>query len=331
MGRIIYCPIVGGRCNKLEPEIRVQKDTFFLAEPFIPEKEKMRREFAVKLALKEALGGSFSESSLKVADKEPKDIAVFCDICRSIQSSAYGIFDISGLNPNVLLELGMTFSLGKPVFVLVKKSEEEDLRKKLPSDILWKRVIPYEEFIDIAEDLSKQLNNRPQVEPEPSLAEESAKMLEEIDPALAKAVDDKFNEIKTEQRKTLKTLEKLLRKARLSDTIQKKELEISPSLEKQINKLYMKVEQMEKLVGFPENPNIAFLRGNWHYHRKEYQRASELYDWALTLEPDFEEAWYNRGIALCKLGRYEEAVESCDKAIEIKPDDEDAMRALEEY
>ena len=119
MGRIVYCPIVGGRCNKSETEIRVQVDSFFLAEPFTPEKERRRRESAVRMALKESLE-IFSPTNFRVADKDPKD-ALFCDICRMIQSSSYGIFDISGLNPNVLLELGMALSLGKPVFVLVRK------------------------------------------------------------------------------------------------------------------------------------------------------------------------------------------------------------------
>lgn len=96
----------------------------------------------------------------------------FCDICLMIQSSAYGIVDISGLNPNVLLELGMMVSLGKPVFVLVKRSEQESLRKQLSSDIVWKRVILYEEFIDIQEKLLEPIQNRPPIVLMPSYREE---------------------------------------------------------------------------------------------------------------------------------------------------------------
>jgi len=106
MEGISYCPLVGGQCNKPELELKVQLDTFFLAEPFNPEKERRRRERVVKIALEEALEEGFSEECFKVADKEPKDPAIFCDICRLIQTSAYGIVDISGLNPNVLLEFG---------------------------------------------------------------------------------------------------------------------------------------------------------------------------------------------------------------------------------
>ncbi|MGK7948242.1 MAG: tetratricopeptide repeat protein [Xenococcaceae cyanobacterium] len=43
------------------------------------------------------------------------------------------------------------------------------------------------------------------------------------------------------------------------------------------------------------------------------------YDKAVALIPDNDSAWYNRGIALRKLGRYEEAIASYDKALEINP------------
>lgn len=263
MGRIKYCPIVGGQCNKSEPEIKVQKNTFFLAEPFQPEKERKRRERAVKNALKETMKEKFSEKSLRISDKDPKELAIFCDICRLIQSSAYGIVDISGLNPNVVLELGMMFSLGKPVFVLVKEEEKDDLIKKLPSDIVWKRVIPYEECIDIEEELPNKIQNRPPVEPEPPLLEKTTEVIAEVNPSLAQkvdAIDATLREIMNKQEEKLK---ELLKEAKLSETIpREKEIKIPPPLENQIDQLCKKVEQIEKLVGFPENPKIAFLRGN---------------------------------------------------------------------
>lgn len=76
MGRIKYCPVVGGQCNKSEPEIKVQKDTFFLAEPFQPEKERERRERAVKNALKEAMKEKFFEKSLSLR-QGPKGASCF--------------------------------------------------------------------------------------------------------------------------------------------------------------------------------------------------------------------------------------------------------------
>jgi len=325
MRKILYCPIVGGQCHRSELEIKVQKDTFFLAEPFQPEQEKKRREQAVKSALKDALGLDSSEKRLRIADREPTETAIFCDICHKIQSSTYGIVDLSGLNPNVLLELGMMFSLSKPVFVLIKESEKESLKEKLPSDIAWKRVIPYEEFVDIEKELSKQIQNRPQIEPEPSLAEQAKEAFSEVYPEFAQKIDSMLQEIKRDQKGRLDNLEGLLERAGLGESMpQEHEIKISPSLEKQIGDLYNKIEQMEKLIGLPENFRTAILRGNWHYHREEYEKALEFYEWALAFKPGSQEAWNNKGNALNNLGRYEEAITCYNKAIEIKEDYEEA-------
>ena len=51
-----------------------------------------------------------------------------------------------------------------------------------------------------------------------------------------------------------------------------------------------------------------------------YSDAVKSYDRAIEINPDFSEAWYNRGIALTELGRYTDAVTSYDKAVEINPD-----------
>lgn len=52
----------------------------------------------------------------------------------------------------------------------------------------------------------------------------------------------------------------------------------------------------------------------------DYPSAIASYGKALAIKPDKNEAWYNRGIALGKLGRLEEAISSFDKALEFKPD-----------
>ena len=44
----------------------------------------------------------------------------------------------------------------------------------------------------------------------------------------------------------------------------------------------------------------------------------------MQFKPDKHEAWYNRGVALINLGRYEEAIASFDRALQIKPDDHEA-------
>ena len=215
----------------------------------------------------------------------------------------------------------MMVSLGKPVFILVKKSKEENLKKKLPSDILWKRAVPYEEFIDIVEELSKQIKNRPEIEAELSLIEETQDVVAKIAPSLAQALNSKIEELSQSQQERLTKLESLLKEAKLDKPIMKEKAEvIPPSLERRIKEILERVEQMEKLTGFPENPDIAFLRGNFYYERKEYGKALELYDWAITLNPKAASAWHNKGIVLDELEKYEEAIACHDKAIKIKPD-----------
>jgi tetratricopeptide (TPR) repeat protein len=51
-----------------------------------------------------------------------------------------------------------------------------------------------------------------------------------------------------------------------------------------------------------------------------YNEAIASYDRALKVKPDYHEAWNNRGIALSYLGRYNEAIASFDKALQIMPD-----------
>jgi len=51
--------------------------------------------------------------------------------------------------------------------------------------------------------------------------------------------------------------------------------------------------------------------------KPEYKNALKNFDDAIQIDPDYEDAWYRRGLTLTKLGRYEEAIASFDKTIEI--------------
>ena len=50
-----------------------------------------------------------------------------------------------------------------------------------------------------------------------------------------------------------------------------------------------------------------------------YEEAIRCYDRALEIDPRDAVAWYNKGIALDNLRRYEEAIRCYDKALEINP------------
>ena len=69
MAGVSNCPMIGGRCGKEEPEIKIQPGTFFLAEPFNPEKERKRREETIKLVLDSDKSGRYCQKNLRIADK----------------------------------------------------------------------------------------------------------------------------------------------------------------------------------------------------------------------------------------------------------------------
>jgi tetratricopeptide (TPR) repeat protein len=62
-----------------------------------------------------------------------------------------------------------------------------------------------------------------------------------------------------------------------------------------------------------------FNQGNVLLDLRRYRQAVVSYDKALEIRPDNDEAWYNRSTALFNLGRYEEAITSYDKVLQFNP------------
>jgi tetratricopeptide (TPR) repeat protein len=52
---------------------------------------------------------------------------------------------------------------------------------------------------------------------------------------------------------------------------------------------------------------------------KKYKEAIECYDKAIEIDPKYVNAWFNKGLSLDNLKKYKEAIECYDKAIEIDP------------
>ena len=141
MGQIIRCPLTGIPCSK---PITIQEKTFFLAEAEEPAHERKLCRKAIDEAI---ANGYIIRSAL-----DEKGINAFtCKICEMIQTCAHGMADISQNNANVFMELGMMLALGKPTIILAKKGQEQQL--KLPSDVTAIEIIPFEEYLDIIDQL----------------------------------------------------------------------------------------------------------------------------------------------------------------------------------
>lgn len=106
------CFKTGARCCPLNPPEK--KNKVFVAMPFSDD-YKDSYEYGVKLVL-EQHGIEYYKADNEISNRD-----IMCKICRELQSCGKVIVNISGLNPNVMLELGLAYGLGKEVIVIKDK------------------------------------------------------------------------------------------------------------------------------------------------------------------------------------------------------------------
>jgi len=78
----------------------------------------------------------------------------------------------------------------------------------------------------------------------------------------------------------------------------------------------------------PDYAEALYNRGNTLRELKRLEEALASYDKALALKPDYADAYNNRANVLKALKRYEEAISNYDKAIALKPDYEFVLEDL---
>lgn len=57
----------------------------------------------------------------------------------------------------------------------------------------------------------------------------------------------------------------------------------------------------------------------------KYQKAFNLYDQILSQLPDYEEAWYRKGMTLFFMEKYDKALAAFNKALELEPNHSEAL------
>ncbi|MGH8468871.1 MAG: hypothetical protein ACREVY_07810 [Gammaproteobacteria bacterium] len=97
--------------------------TAFMARPFTPECE------AVQTAINEVL--KRGQVQIEVRHAIPEVSYVLEQIIKQIQSCIFGIVDITGCKPNVVMELGMMVSLRKPSSFLSMRMIQQPFRSML--------------------------------------------------------------------------------------------------------------------------------------------------------------------------------------------------------
>ena len=88
---------------------------------------------------------------------------------------------------------------------------------------------------------------------------------------------------------------------------------------KEALKLYLKL-----IKGNSHNDKLLFLIGTSYLQINEYDRAIHYLDNSIKINPKFQDAYNNRGIALTKKGKYKDSIRDYDSAINLKKDFFDA-------
>jgi hypothetical protein len=125
----------------------LRKDQVFVGMPF-DDGYKDSYDYGIKLALDSLYLKPYK------ANNEISNQDIMCKVCMEMQSSKYLLFNISGLNPNVMLELGLSYGLGKETIII------KDKVTKNISDIASIEYIEYSHATELREKLMSYFSSK---------------------------------------------------------------------------------------------------------------------------------------------------------------------------
>ena len=78
------------------------------------------------------------------------------------------------------------------------------------------------------------------------------------------------------------------------------------------------------------DPKYAWSnKGAALFSQGKYDEAIASYDRAIEINPDYKQAWNNKGIVYFNMGKYSDAIVCYDRAIAIDPNYSEAIRNRE--
>ncbi|MGD0663694.1 MAG: hypothetical protein ABSD38_37125 [Syntrophorhabdales bacterium] len=117
----------------------------FLLSPFEPKEGFDQVHVAVRSACDRCAQYAGIEIECRRADTLYESKAVHDDIWRHIASADLLVVDVTGLNPNVMIEYGVAAAVRRPHQVILVKAEDDDSR--LPFNAFAQRYLPYRRSI----------------------------------------------------------------------------------------------------------------------------------------------------------------------------------------
>ena len=97
------------------------------------------------------------------ADEKITNLHILQKIANYIRESRFGIYDISGWNPNVTLELGLAFGLTEKTFIAIDPSKTDI--NEVPSDLRGMDRIQYGSYTELQSGLERLLAQEFPVQP----------------------------------------------------------------------------------------------------------------------------------------------------------------------
>jgi tetratricopeptide (TPR) repeat protein len=118
-----------------------------------------------------------------------------------------------------------------------------------------------------------------------------------------------------------------------------KKIEVSMDIQDEIKRLYEKQKALEEMhrqllerpVAPPIDVKTILSEANYHFHTGEYDKAIELYEAILKIDPDNTFALGNYAYALAKKGRYEDAIKIRKRLLQIIPNHANSLIGLSHY
>ena len=128
-----------------------------------------------------------------------------------------------------------------------------------------------------------------------------------------------IKEIRNKAEDELDVLRKDIKKSNHPSLKEKPSEEVMKNLDDFASRL-----ELLEIMGVSLKSEDYFSRATDLYFKGKYELALKSIEKVIELEPGDSKAWYNEGVVLSDLGRDDEALKSIENAIELEPNDFDA-------
>jgi tetratricopeptide (TPR) repeat protein len=220
------------------------------------------------------------------------------DMFEYLEYSRIALTDLSGLNPNVMYELGVRHRARQAGTVIFRQ-----LGAKLPFDISQIKAFPYE------------------YEPEAAARESQALITRVLSESL-------------QQNRIDSPVQRALAVQRADPLLIETDLKAAENAIRVGDRAGAIAAYRRAVAADPRNHLLSLRLGLLLKDDGNWQDALEQFENAVAAAPDYAEAWRERGIARNKLSRANpkadlpNGIEDLAKAIELNPDDYDAHASL---